>query len=186
MNYKEKLAICEKAATLVSQGETIMLGSGTTTLHMLRYLRNRPDVTIVTHDFRVAALAIETFPGKLVFAGGEVRPQMQVTFGHHTIAMLQQFKVHKCFISVSGISLAEGITDYDIDEVHVSQVMIERAQEAVILADHSKFGKTTFARICDLRQVSVIVTDKQCPQEWGPLLDQQGIRLLTANENLAP
>lgn len=183
MNHREKLAICEKAASLVLPGETIMLGSGTTTIHILRYLQNRPDVTIVTHDFPIAALALDIFPGKLVFAGGEVRLRAKAAFGHHTIAMLRQFKVHKCFVSVGGISLTENITDYDIDEVHVAQTMVERAQEAVVLADHSKFGKTTFARVCDLRQVSIIVTDEQCPQEWEFLLEQQGIRLLRAGEN---
>ncbi len=181
MNNRAKTSIGKLAASLIKEGETIMIDNGTTTMEIVRYLQHRPDVTVVTHSVPVLLLAMEQFKGRIIFAGGAVNVSQQSVGGSLTEAMLQQFKVHKAFISVGGISLVEGITDYDLNEASVSRKMIERAEESIILADHSKFGKTTFARIAALQDISMIITDKGCQADWIHQLKERGIEILIAD-----
>ncbi|MFD1904524.1 hypothetical protein ACFSQ7_11345 [Paenibacillus rhizoplanae] len=72
----------------------------------------------------------------------------QAAVGGTAHDLLGQFKVNKAFISAGGISLSEGITDYHLEEALISRKMMERAEESILVADHSKFGITTFCPDC--------------------------------------
>ncbi|MEX2415058.1 MAG: DeoR/GlpR family DNA-binding transcription regulator [Paenibacillaceae bacterium] len=182
INAAEKRAIAALAASLVNYGETIMIDNGTTTLELLRCLRERDDITIVTHSVPTLLLAMEIFKGRIIFVGGQLNVLQQSFAGPLTEMMLQQIKVNKAFISVGGISLNDGITDYDLNEASISRRMIGRSEEAIVLADYSKFGKTTFAKISSIKEVSMIITDCGCPSEWIQNLTEQEIEILVADK----
>ncbi|KIL39785.1 DeoR faimly transcriptional regulator [Gordoniibacillus kamchatkensis] len=182
INKAEKEAIGKLAASLVKENETVMIDNGTTTMEVIRHLQGRSDVTIVTHSVPVMLLALETFKGDNHFAGGEINAALQSAGGALAEQTLQQFKVHKAFISVGGVSLVDGITDYDLHEASISRKMIERAEEAIVLADHSKFGVSTFCRISSLQDVSMIVTDRGCPEELVRQFREKSIELLIAEQ----
>lgn len=181
INSNEKSAIGRLAASLVNEGETIMIDNGTTPLEVIRHIRDRKDVTIVTHSVTALLLAMEMFKGKVFFTGGELNPQLQTVTGSLSEQALQQFNVHKAFISIGGISMEEGITDYTLNEASISRKMMERSIETFILADHSKFGKRTFAKISSLQDVSAIITDQGCSTDWIQQLEENGIDILIAN-----
>ncbi|TVY10945.1 DeoR/GlpR family DNA-binding transcription regulator [Paenibacillus cremeus] len=178
---EEKAAIGKLAASLIEQGDTILIDNGTTTLEIVRHLQDRPDVTLLTHSVPVLQLAMTTFKGRILFIGGEVDVETGSATGTIAESLLDQFKVHKSFISVGGISLIDGISDYDLKEARISRKMIERSVETIVLADHSKFGKTTFAAIAPLHKVSMIITDRKCPEEWTQHLQASDIELLIAD-----
>ncbi|PYI51839.1 DeoR/GlpR family DNA-binding transcription regulator [Paenibacillus flagellatus] len=176
----EKAAIGKLAASLVREGETVMVDHGTTMLELVNHLRDRADVTIVTHSVPVLLLAMERFAGRVFFAGGEANPGLRFVSGPMTERQLGELKAHKAFLSVGGVSSVDGLTDYDWNEASVSRRMLERSEEAIVLADHSKLGRTAFARIAGLRDASAIVTDAGCPAEWKEQLEQAGVRLWIA------
>ena len=178
----EKRDIARFAASLVQYGETIMIDNGTTTIELVRCLQERSDITIITHSVPVLLLAMEIFKGKVIFVGGQLNATQQCVEGPLADMMLQQIKVHKAFISAGGISLHDGITDYDLNEASISRIMIDRSEEAIVLADHSKFGKITFAQICSLKEVSMIITDQGCPTEWIQSLMELEVEMRIAVE----
>lgn len=181
INPKEKEAIGKAAASLVKQGETVLIDNGTTTIEVVRFLQDRSDVTIVTHSVPTMVRAMEIFKGRVIFIGGEVNALQSAT-GPLAELMLKQIKVHKAFISVGGISPYEScITEYDLNEANISRLMIERADEAIVLADHSKFSRETFARIAPLQDISMVITDEKCPEEWVQLIKEKGVQVLIAD-----
>jgi len=182
LNVQEKTAIGKYAAMMVNHGDTIMLGNGTTPIEMIRHLVDHSDVTIVTHSTPALLLALEIFPGRIIFVGGEMNRRQKSSEGPLAALTLNQLRVNKAFISVGGISLADGVTDFELSEASISRKMMERADETIILADSSKFGKTTFANVCSLDEVYTIVTDHYCDEEWRRLLANQDIALLIAEE----
>jgi DeoR/GlpR family transcriptional regulator of sugar metabolism len=182
MNAKEKRAIGKMAASLVENGDSIMLGNGTTTLEIIRYLGSKKNVTIVTHSTAAMLLAMELFHGRIIFIGGEVNVSQKSANGPLAELMLQHLKVNKAFISAGGVSGIDGITDYDLNEANISRKMMDRADDVIILADHTKMGKTTFAHICGLNEVSVMISDNNCPEEWKQTLAHKEIELLIAEE----
>lgn len=178
----EKCAIGRAAASLVNDGDSVMLGNGTTPLELVRHLAGKKNVTLVTHSAPALILAMEVFKGRIIFIGGEVGTHQKSANGPLAEAMLQQLKVNKAFISAGGVSSVDGITDFDLNEASISRKMMERAEETIILADYSKLGKTTLAHICPLQDVSMIVTDANCPDEWRKMLAERGIELLIAED----
>ncbi|AJY74760.1 DeoR/GlpR family DNA-binding transcription regulator [Paenibacillus beijingensis] len=182
MNAAEKRAIGKLAASLVEDGDSIMLGNGTTPMEIIRFLGGKKNVTIVTHSAPSMLLAMELFQGKIIFIGGEVNVAQKSANGPLAEWMLEKLKVNKTFISAGGVSAVDGITDYDLQESNISKKMMERADDVIVLADHSKMGKTTFAHICALKDVSVLISDHRCPEEWKRTLTDKNIELLIAEE----
>jgi len=185
INAQEKRAICKAAASLVEDGDSIFIGHGTTPLEIVRFLDQKKNVTVITPSIPVLLLAKETFPGRIIFIGGEFERNQKFTGGPLADIVLQQLKANKAFIAAGGVSMKDGITDYDLQGSSSSRKMMERVEEAIILADHTKFGKTTFAHICPLSDVSMIITDKKCPEEWKNILAQKEIELLIADDESA-
>ena len=183
MFSREKQDIGRMAASLVQDGETVMLDNGTTTLEIMRHLKDRASVTVITNSVPILASAMGEFQGKIIFAGGEINMNCQSSAGPAAHQMLEQFKVNKAFISAGGISLSDGITDYDMEEALISRKMIERAEESILVADHSKFGVTTFARIASIEQISMIVTDADLTEEWQEALNRLDVEVLSSESN---
>ncbi|MGJ7920830.1 DeoR/GlpR family DNA-binding transcription regulator [Neobacillus sp. LXY-4] len=178
INQAEKRAIAKAAAAFIEDGDIIMIGNGTTLLEMVRFLQDKKNITLVTHSAPVLKSAIEIFKGKLIFIGGEVDIHQQSTHGPLAEMTFKQLKANKAFISAGGVSIEDGITDYDLNEAHMSRLLLERSDELFVLADHTKMGETTFAHICELNKVSAIVSDWNCPNEWKERLKEQNIPLL--------
>ncbi|MFJ5714709.1 DeoR/GlpR family DNA-binding transcription regulator [Neobacillus sp. NPDC093127] len=182
INKKEKQAICKAAASLVEDGDIIMIGNGTTPLDMIPYLADKNEVTLITHSVPVMLGAMDAFKGRIVFIGGEIERNQKYMSGPLSERMLELLQANKAFICAGGISTVNGITDYDISGSSISRKMMERAEEVIILADHTKFGKTTFANMCSLTDTTKIITDDSCPNEWKKIIAENGIELLIANE----
>lgn len=177
----EKQAIGRAAAALIEDGETVLLDNGTTTLEIMRELRTRSQVTVITNSVPILNCALEQFAGKIIFAGGDIQPAVQASTGPIAHELLNQFKVNKAFISAGGISLTDGITDYLLEEARISRTMMERAEETILVADHTKFGRSTFARIAPLESISMVVTDNGCPADWLEALQQLEIDVVRSD-----
>jgi DeoR/GlpR family transcriptional regulator of sugar metabolism len=67
--------------------------------------------------------------------------------------------VDLAFIGVDGIDLTGGATNANFAEVGVKRLMLRSASRGVIVADHTKFGRVALARICDLTEAGMILTD---------------------------
>ncbi|MET3937405.1 DeoR/GlpR family transcriptional regulator of sugar metabolism [Paenibacillus sp. PvP094] len=178
LQLTEKQRIGAAAASLIEDGETVMLDNGTTTLEIMRQLKNRSQITVITNSVPILACALENFAGKIIFAGGDINPAVQASTGHLAHELLNQFKVNKAFISAGGISLTDGITDYMLEEAQISRKMMERAEESILVADNTKFGRSTFAQIAPLDKISMVITDDGCPPEWVDALHGMEIEMV--------
>jgi DeoR/GlpR family transcriptional regulator of sugar metabolism len=179
MHLSEKQGIGRLAASLIGDGETVILDNGTTTLEIMRELKDRAQVTVITNSVPILTCALEGFKGKIIFTGGEVNPMYQAATGVIAHDLLNQFKVNKAFVSAGGISLTDGVTDYHLDEALFSRKMMERTEESILVADHSKFGVTNFAQIAPVGHFSMVLTDPGCSAEWMDTLARLDIEVLT-------
>lgn len=182
INPKEKEAISRTAASLVEDGDRIFIGGGTTPLSLIRYLEDKKNVTLITPSIPVMIHTLEIFHGHVIFIGGEVNREQQLVQGPLAEWTTKQIRANKAIISAGGVSLTDGITDFDLNQAHISRILIERSEMTIILADHSKMGQTTFAHICALQDVSIIVSDWRCSREWRSKLHTEGVELLLAEQ----
>ncbi len=154
----EKRRIAAAAAGTVAEGMAVGLTGGTTATEVARALA-RPRLTIVTNALNIASeLGIR--PNiKLIVTGGLARSQTFELSGPIAEASLAGLHLDVAFIGVDGVDALAGCTTHEEVEAHTNQVMLRHAQRAVLVADSSKIGKITFARICPARDVDEFITD---------------------------
>ena len=89
--------------------------------------------------------------------------------------------VDKAFIGAAGISPENGLTEFNMEDAQVKQVLIRNARQCIVVADGAKFGKTTFTSFAPLKAAHKIVTDRSAPPEVLEDIRRQGVEVLLAN-----
>ncbi|MCE5173234.1 DeoR/GlpR family DNA-binding transcription regulator [Paenibacillus profundus] len=171
IEHTAKTAIGEAAATLIKDGDTIVIDVGTTTVELARAIRGVVRVTIVTNSIPAAELLNERleakwFDGKVIMLGGVTHPEQKSIAGALTCELLTRFHFDKAFISCGGMT-SSGISDYDMEESICSNLMIQQSDQAYVLGDRSKLGETQFFRICELDKVSAVICNAPMPEDWA-------------------
>jgi DeoR family transcriptional regulator, aga operon transcriptional repressor len=157
---EEKRRIAAAAADRVTEGMAIGLTGGTTATEVARALAGRPRLTIVTNAINIAS-ELGVRPNiKLIVTGGLARSQTYELSGPIAEASLAGLTLDVAFIGVDGVDAKAGCTTHEEVEAHTNQVMIRHAQRAVLVADSSKIGQVTFARICPAQDVDELITDR--------------------------
>ncbi|MFE5323950.1 DeoR/GlpR family DNA-binding transcription regulator [Paenibacillus sp. NPDC056579] len=184
LHVDAKKKIGQRAAELIENGDTIALDVGTTMMELARSIVGKKNLTILTNSLPIAsylsdALNHNRFTGKVIVLGGQLNPEQQSLTGPLCEQMMGQFYLNKAFLSIGGLSLAGGVTDYDMNEAYISRQFAGAAREVIVLADQSKVGVQAFTRIAPLDDVDIIVSDQEAPKDWNGLLEKKGILWLT-------
>ena len=158
-HQEEKRRIALAAAELVEQGSTIGLTGGTTTTEVARAVSEVPDLTVVTNALNIASEMAVRSNLKLVVPGGVARAASYELVGPIAEAALAGLNLDLVFIGVDAISADAGCTTHHEVEAYTNRALIKRARRAIVVADRSKLGRVTFARICDLGEVDELITD---------------------------
>lgn len=184
-NQSAKVHIGTKAAELIYDGDSVALDVGTTTLEIVKELKGKRNLTIVTNSLQIANMVVDNLSlendARLIMTGGVVRPRELSMIGHMSERAYQEFHVDKAFIGIGGISLEDGLTEYNLDDARIKRILFASAREKIIVADASKFGVTTFASVAPLESVDKIVTDADVPLEIIKKIQDLGVDVIVAN-----
>lgn len=160
----EKKRIGIKAAEFVLDGDSIALDTGTTTLELVRALVDRKNLTIVTSSIPIANEVINNFSlsksVRLILTGGVVRDREYSLVGEFAQHTYRNLHVDKAFLGVGGISLEDGVTEYNLEDTAIKRALMDSTKLCVVLADHTKLGRTTFATVGPLSKVNRLITDE--------------------------
>jgi DeoR/GlpR family transcriptional regulator of sugar metabolism len=162
MQQAEKQRIAKAAVGLISNGDSIALDIGSTTYEIARQMseqRERQNLTVITPSLRIANQLVEMRGLRLFVTGGLLRPEELSMVGKMAEDAFKRFFVDKLFLGVSGIDFDAGLTDFDVEDALVKQVMLPSAKEIIVVADASKFNRVTFAVIAPLTVATCIITD---------------------------
>lgn len=175
-NQAEKRRIGQAAAALVEDGAVVGLTGGSTATELARALADRRGITVVTNAINIAAeLAIRP-QITLVVIGGVARSSYEMV-GPAAEMMLDNYHLDIAFIGVDGLSAQEGCTTYHEMEAQTDRNFLERSRRSVVIADSSKIGRVTFARIVPLARVDDVVTDTGADAAQLRELEEAGPRI---------
>ncbi|MEW9673223.1 DeoR/GlpR family DNA-binding transcription regulator [Ammoniphilus sp. 3BR4] len=178
---EEKKAIAKKAMEFIKEGDTIILDSGTTTFQLAKELHAFSRLTVVTNS-PVFAQELQDVPGiEVVIVGGNVRKETCALVGPIAEAALSMIKVDKAFIATNGIEVEGGLTTPNLLEAATKRKMIERSKEVILLADHSKAEKTTFAKFAEIDKIDKCIMDANTPKSFVRKLEEAGIDVYLVN-----
>jgi len=177
--WDKKRAIALEAAKLVNDHDTVLLDGGSTTYELAKQLVGRP-LQIVTNSLPVANLFSATDSVDLVVLGGAIHNRTGVTHGPYTDQMLETINVQKAFLSVAGVN-EKGFYNSNMLLVETERCMMHAADRTIIVADSTKFGRSSLARMCEWDQVDTLVVDHQLSNSWQDRIATTKTKLILAS-----
>ncbi len=181
---REKRLIGMAAARLVSDATSLFIGIGTTCEQFGRYIRARPDLTVVTGSLPIAS-QLGTRSMRTVVLGGTVRRDELSCVGPAARATLERYRFDVAVIGAAGLSVEAGITDMVDDEADIHREAIGLARRVIVLADASKLGQVAFANVAPVAAISVLVTDADADPVQLQRLRDLGVEIVLATAPLA-
>ncbi|WP_329149520.1 DeoR/GlpR family DNA-binding transcription regulator [Streptomyces niveus] len=183
----EKLRIAKAAAALIPAGSTVGINGGTTTSEVARELAVRPapadagsgiTMTVVTNAINIAnELAVRPHV-KIVVTGGVARPNSYELVGPLVNSVLNGLALDFTILGVDAVHPRLGAATHDESEAGANRALAECANQVIVVADSSKLGRRAFALVCEMSAVSVLVTDKNAPQDIVEEISSRGIEVL--------
>ena len=167
------------AAALVTDGQTVMVDIGTTTLQAARHLHGR-DITVVTTSLAVYEELVPDPAIELVLPGGIVRRNYRSLVGVLAEDSLRQLRADVLFLGTSAVDAALAVWDSTMVEVPIKRAMIAAADRVVLLADARKFSMSGIVRVCEAGAIDQIVTDAGLAPAARAAIDEAGIEVTLA------
>lgn len=179
-NQEEKKAIAEKAMEFIQEGQNIALDYGSTSQYVAKALVSHfKSLTVITNSVRNALLLSEAPDFTVILTGGILQRE-EYSLVYDFSMILNHLNIDLLFMSVSGIDPEIGCTDQRIAEVTIQNQLRNAARRTIVLADSSKFGRSSLVRICSLDAVDAIVTDQGVPADLQKKLLASGVNLVIA------
>ncbi|NLE45161.1 MAG: DeoR/GlpR transcriptional regulator [Chloroflexi bacterium] len=178
-----KELIGRATASLVKDGETVFISSGSSAAYVARHLVERTGLTVVTNAVNILDTFLSVDNVTVVMTGGMLRPSELSLIGHITESALREVRVDKVIFGVRAISAANGITNDYLPEVMTDRAIIQMAPELIIPADHTKLGKTCSAFVAPIECVATIVTDSGADPGIVDGIRARGIRVIVVEDD---
>jgi DeoR/GlpR family transcriptional regulator of sugar metabolism len=171
----EKLAIADRAAELVNDGDAIVIGAGTTTQALARRLSRRNDLTVVTNSLLVAQVLARCKTVDVVMTGGTLRGSIFALVGSAAEHSLSELRTSKVFISGNGLTAERGLSTPNTLVAGVDRALVAAAEDVIVLADHTKIGIDTMVQTVPTHRIGRLVTDDKADVDEAAKLRELGV-----------
>jgi DeoR/GlpR family transcriptional regulator of sugar metabolism len=177
---EERRRIGAMAATLINDGDTIILDAGTTTLEIARHIKHKQELQVITNGVTIAAELLDAQGIHTFIAGGPVHNDSASILGRSTEEMFREFSADKLFLGAAGCDPDFSVSGVNLEEKMVKRAMMHLSREVVLVADASKFSKRSMSRIALFSEIHTIITDTRLTEETEIKLRAAGCNLMLA------
>lgn len=178
INLEEKIIIAKKAASLIKDGDTIILSSGSTAELMLDYIGTFNSISLITQSLSIAIKAANMPFINLYLPGGKYRGFSGMFYGDLSVQVIQELSANKIFLGSMGVCINHGLTHPIIEEIPVLKALLNISQEKYLIADSSKFGRVSLGKIAEITAFNGIITDDNLPELYREYAEINDIDIL--------
>lgn len=180
INFEEKQKIAAKAVSLIQSDDSILLASGSTITIFAEALKPKGRLNVVSISVNISA-HLGDVPGITVMqVGGILYGNTLSVLGAEASKTIEDIYCSKVFFGVDGLDIDYGLTCGTGEEASITQKMMQSAQTSIVLVDSSKIGKRGFARICEVGDIDILITDKGMPEDIRQRIERMGVKLIIA------
>ena len=180
-NPTGKNRIARKVSELIREGESLMMDASTTTMFVIRYLKGKPGITVITNSLRVPMEAVQQGAElEVIVAGGTFRSSSLSMIGNRTMNMLDSYYVDTAIIGCKGFDPEKWTYEPHEMEAEIKKTMRRNAQRVILVADYTKFYQKSFIRTLSVGDINVIVTDRKLTEDIEAFLQQKNISVYYA------
>lgn len=175
---QEKLAIAEKAISLIKEGSVIFIDGGTTCLELARQIPSKLHITCFTLSLPVA-IQLASMPNvEVIFIGGRIAKDTMITNGAYTIQQLSDITFDYGFIGTGYVDSLHGLTEFDWDIVQLKKAVINASKKTVLLCISEKLNSQHRFKTCDINAINTMITELAAENNLLNLFRNQDIRIL--------
>ena len=174
-DLKEKIG--EYAASLINDGESLMIDGGSTTQIFSAHLLDKHNLLAVTTSPGIAEIMLGSDDCHVVLIGGELLRGTHMVSGADAEEHLMKYYVDKCIISVTGAEPEIGCYAAIPNEARLKKLMIEHSRNCILLIDHTKFRRRGFCLAFPFEKVNTVVTDSMIDEDTVQKLESKGINV---------
>ncbi|WP_227754328.1 DeoR/GlpR family DNA-binding transcription regulator [Stagnihabitans tardus] len=179
-NMEKKRKIGALAASLVADGETLILDAGSTTTEIGTRLTTKRDLTVITNALNIA-LTLGAVPGFAVhMPGGQFKAPTLSLSGDKAVEYFRNIFAGKLFLATAGVALDAGLTYPSFADLQLKEAMIKAAAHVILVADSSKINKSSFTRLGALEVIQTFITDDGISDTDAQAFERRGVKLLVA------
>jgi len=176
VDAKERIGTA--AAEFVANGDAVFLDASSTALALAHILRQRRDLTILTHSLVVAQSMLDSPGVTVVMTGGTLQRETVSLLGSDGLAILRKYNLKTGFFGAHGLSFPEGLTDVSAGEAEVKRQVVALCRQVVALIDATKWGRVGPASFARPQDLHVIITDAQAPAQLVEQARTLGTRVM--------
>lgn len=176
--HEEKTRIGRAAASRVADGQTVILGGGSTTVEVARHLCDRP-IQVVTNSIPVAQCFWDSKQAEVTLTGGYLYPRLGIQLGPICERMLSTVSADLLILGIRGVT-GSGLSDTNSLVVESIRAMIRAAARVIVVADHTKFGRDAMIHVADLNDVDEVISDKDLAPASQQMLRKADIEVILA------
>lgn len=184
-NQSEKEAIARRAASLVQDGDSLILDAGTTVGRLALELRTREGLSICTNGVSSILTLAESDGISLIVLGGQLRPISQALIGPLAEATLSRITADKAFLGADGLA-SEGICCPTAAHGSLKGLMVQRSRDVIVLADHTKLGNRPYHHWAPFNRPFTLITDGAAPSQYLDQVQAAGGTVLIADGEAVP
>jgi len=175
-NIEKKKKIADYAASLIRNGDTVILDAGTN-MEIARLLVNYKNLKIITTDLNIATFVSASTDFEILFPGGKVQNSTGSCYGSSTVDFLKNINADISFIGSSSVDIQHGITTPSMEKADVKRQMIKCSDKSILVADSSKFGKKSLIKVCNLNDFHGIITDSNLDELTADKIKSKKIKI---------
>ncbi len=176
--HDAKIRIGAAAASLIKDGETIFLGSGTTVLEIVHQLPFDIHLTVITNSLPVINELVKRPNIELIVIGGMLRQSELSMVGHIAEHDVHEFRADKVFMGMRAIDARHGFTNDYLPETMTDRAILSIAPKVIVVADHTKFGKVSSVLVGQITIADVIITDDFGATDYLNELSEIGLEVV--------
>jgi DeoR family deoxyribose operon repressor len=174
---KEKERIGAYAASLVEDGDCIIIDSGTTMERLARNIAPDLKITVLTSNLNIVNCLRDNANISLITSGGYFHQDTSLFESPEGILLINKTRANKVFLSTSGVHQTLGVTCANSYELTTKQAIMESGAKRILLTDSSKFGVIHTTCFASLDDFDCVVTDRNLPSEWADFIKTRKIEL---------
>ncbi|RKN76886.1 DeoR/GlpR family DNA-binding transcription regulator [Ulvibacterium marinum] len=173
-----KIKIAEKAVALLKDGGVIFIDGGTTCMELARLIPAKLQLTCFTFSLPVAMELISKPNTTVIFIGGEISKDGQISVGPSTIHNLSEIRVDYSFIGTGYVDSFYGLTEFDWDIVQVKKAVIKSSKKTVLLSISEKLNSQHRYKTCDINAIDTMITELDPENNLLNLFRNHDLRIL--------
>lgn len=175
--FEEKRRIGEFCYNFVNEGDAVFLDTGSTTKIIAEVIADKKNISVVSHSLLVQQVLSGAQGIKLISAPGVFREKTMGFLGQLTCDFVAGFKFDTLFLGVEGVDIEHGVTVPDIVDGETKRALVRQAKRVIAVADYSKIGTSFFMTISPLREIDILVTNKEANPEVIDRIREEGVEV---------